>query len=214
MNILIEQHVCPSIAFFHLVCASKGEVRLEYWANYNKRSYRNRIHLITPQGRRLYSLPLVKGKNQSTQIRTVQLSYDEPWQDQLWRSIKTHYGSAPYFDHYSERVRQWVFYSPPTLIDYSWHLLNQICKTLDIEVNWTCSVDYLSAPSDEVNDLRNTITPFVHFEHPNHARGYELPLKEKDNPSILDALFHLGPETKLFLYNMRLSSQIRTDVLS
>jgi hypothetical protein len=99
-------------------------------------------------------------------------------------------------------------------MDYSWHLLSEICRTLDLEVGWTCSTEYLSETDDEVYDLRNTINPFVHFEHQDYARGFELPYEEKDNPSILDALFHLGPETKLFLYNMRLSSQIRTDVLS
>ena len=197
-----------------MACLSDGEVRLEYWENYNKRSYRNRIHLITPQGRRLYSLPLTKGKNQGTSIRSVRLSYEEPWQDQLWRSIKTHYGSAPYYDHYSDMVKEWIFYSPDTLIEYSWHLLHEICKALDLDLPWTCSTDYVKNTTEDVLDLRNTVSPFIHFEHPFYSRGYKLAPLEADNPSILDAIFHLGPETKLFLLNMRLSSQIRTDVLS
>jgi len=77
-------------------------VTLEACENYQKGSTRNRCHIAGPNGEQMLSVPLVKGKHQRTPIREVRIAYDEPWQRQHWRSIRTAYGNAPFFEHYAD----------------------------------------------------------------------------------------------------------------
>lgn len=91
----------PSMHWFSRLW-NQSSITLEACENYQKGSARNRCHIAGPNGVQMLSVPLVKGKHQRTPIREVRIAYDEPWQRQHWRSIRTAYGNAPFFEHYAD----------------------------------------------------------------------------------------------------------------
>lgn len=91
----------PPVAWFSLLWRVE-KVTLEACENYQKGSLRNRCYLAGPNGVQRLSIPLETGKHQQRPVRDVRIAYDEDWQRQHWRSIRTAYGNAPFFEHYAD----------------------------------------------------------------------------------------------------------------
>ncbi len=103
MSMLLSLHYLPGVDWLTLAC-NNPDVLLEAHENYQKGSLRNRCQIAGPNGIQRLSIPLAKGKHQQTPIRDVRIANDEPWQRLHWRSIKTAYGMAPYFEHYADEL--------------------------------------------------------------------------------------------------------------
>ena len=156
--LLLETQYLPSIAWCSAVWQEKI-VALDAAEHYQKGSLRNRCHIAGPNGPQRLSIPLIKGKHQQTPIRGVRISYDIPWQRQHWRTIKTVYGNAPFFEHYADDLRlfyerRWEF-----LFDYNFDFQALILKK---NFGWTGDFVFQSEyfPSGEWSqgrDLRDEI---------------------------------------------------------
>lgn len=109
----------PPVSWCQCAVAA-GELVLEAHEHYQKGSWRNRCEIAGPNGRQLLSVPLVKGKNSKMPIRDVRIAYDEPWQRQHWRSIRTAYGSAPFFEHYAHEL--FAFYEKKYIFLFDFNL--------------------------------------------------------------------------------------------
>ena len=182
--------------------AWKGEqVALEACDHYQKGSLRNRCYIAGPNGIQRLSIPLVKGKNQQTPIRDVRISYDEAWQRLHWRSIRTAYGNAPFFEHYADRIIR--FYEKPYrfLFDYNLDFLEFIFRE---NLGWTGRFSLTDAyvPPGELppeTDFRN-VFPADSNAAPSWfaQRRYAQVFMEKSgfipNLSVLDLLFCCGKQ--------------------
>lgn len=113
----------PSVAWLSLLYRSE-EVMLEACENYSKGSLRNRCYLAGPNGVQRLSIPLETGKHQQKPIREVRIAYDEPWQRQHWRSIRTAYGNAPFFEHYADELRPFFEKHFDFLFDFNLEILH------------------------------------------------------------------------------------------
>lgn len=127
MTPLLSLAYLPPVAWCSIAWKAETVV-LEAAENYQKSSLRNRCYLAGPNGIQRLSIPLVKGKHQQTPIRDVRISYDEPWQRLHWRSIKTAYGNAPFFEHYADELIRFYERSYPFLFDYNLDLLRFILQ--------------------------------------------------------------------------------------
>ena len=112
----------PSVPWFSILW-SQPTIVLEACEHYQKGSTRNRCHIAGPNGEQRLSIPLVKGKHQQTPIREVRIAYDEPWQRQHWRSIRTAYGNAPFFEHYADGLVPFFERRVEFLFDLNWEVL-------------------------------------------------------------------------------------------
>src|SRR4051812_2271477 len=72
---------------------------LEHEENFVKASGRNRSRIAGPNGLQTLSIPLEGGRDHHRKYREVKISYQSDWQKIHWQSIRTAYGSAPYFEH-------------------------------------------------------------------------------------------------------------------
>jgi len=102
-KVIIELQVLPPISVMSLLM-KHDTIILEGYETYQKRSYRNRLHIVDAQGKQVVSIPLVKGKHEQQSIRDVQISYDTAWDVSFIRLIKAAYGSAPYFEYYYDDI--------------------------------------------------------------------------------------------------------------
>jgi len=195
---IIELHFLPSIAWFSLF--SKYDCEIESFESYRKGSYRNRCHILGPNGLQRLTVPLKKGKN-NLRIKEVELAYDMPWQKNNWNSIQTAYGKSPFFEYYEDDLKA-VFLTPKEfLFDYNIDLIKVIIESLDLDLDLKFTHDFQKTPT-EILDFRNQITP---KKIPNDVKlvAYEQVFEAKygfvKNLSILDLLFCKGPESVLIL---------------
>jgi hypothetical protein len=134
----------PPVSWFSAVRASSGVV-LEACENYHKGSWRNRCAIAGPNGMQLMSVPLLKGKHQQKPIREVRISYEMPWQRQHWRSIKTAYGNAPFFEHYADDLRPFFEKQPSFLFDLNLEWLHFFCTKWKWPLQTTFTEQYYPA---------------------------------------------------------------------
>lgn len=116
---LLETRYFPSISWCAAVWPEQ-KAGLDAAEHYQKGGMRNRCHIAGPNGLQRLSIPLEKGKHQQTPIRDVRISTAEPWQRQHWRSIRTAYGNAPYFEHYADEVAR--FFERPFIFLFDLNL--------------------------------------------------------------------------------------------
>lgn len=119
-----------------------GRVVLDAHENYQKGTLRNRYYIAGPNGPQRLSIPLVKGKNQQQNIREVRIAYDEPWQRQHWRSIRTAYGNAPYWDFFSDALATFFDKKYLFLFDFNLELLQWWLKESSLTLQVALTEQY------------------------------------------------------------------------
>ncbi|MCB0571031.1 MAG: WbqC family protein [Phaeodactylibacter sp.] len=204
---LLELHYLPSIQYFSKL-AHYPTVYIEQQEHYQKGSYRNRCHIVGANGPLRLSVPLQQGKNEQQQIRDVRIAYKEPWRQQHWQSIRSAYGSAPYFDHYADRLSPFFTSRYDTLFELSWALLQAICGMIPLSVGLLLTETYIAEAPGGIIGLRDTIHPKAHRGKPDPhflPAFYPQVFEEKHgflpNLSILDLLFCTGPQAAIILEN-------------
>ncbi len=185
------------------------EVYIEACENYQKGSPRNRCHIAGPNGVQRLSIPLLKGKHQQTPVREVRIAYDEPWQRQHWRTIKTAYGNAPFFEHYADAIAPFYERRYEFLFDYNFDLLIFILQkklgwkgsfALTQEwlppEKWKSATDLREAFSGEPSGWPDWFSPIRYPQVFEERQGF-LP-----NLSVLDLLFCCGKMSGEVLWNL------------
>lgn len=188
----------PSVSW----CAAAWKsdvVHLEACENYQKGSLRNRCYIAGPNGVQRLSIPLAKGKHQQTPVREVRIAYDEPWQRQHWRSIRTAYGNAPFFEHYADELAVFYEHRFEFLFDFNLAILTHVFQK---KFGWKGQFVLTEAwvpPAIPVSaaDLRQAFSGEQH-EWPAwfHPARYAQVFAERTgfipNLSVLDLLFCCG----------------------
>jgi hypothetical protein len=206
-EILLEsQYLAPIQYYTKLLKYSK--VCIEQHENYSKGSFRNRTQIITANGLLCLSIPLVKGKHQQKDIRAVQIDYSQDWQQVHWRSIRTAYGRAAYFDYYAESLLQFYEKKYDLLFDFNIDLQNFILSALQIPVDLSFSSNFKLEYEEDLVDFRGKISPKSYHNasdwDPEFVAAYYPQVFEDRhgfvaNLSILDLLFCCGPEAIIYL---------------
>ncbi|RYF87557.1 MAG: hypothetical protein EOO03_10530 [Chitinophagaceae bacterium] len=130
--IIASLHYNPCISFFAALINQTGLV-LEACENYQKQSYRNRCHILTNQGVKPLIVP-VQHTEKKILIREVKIDYSQRWADIHWRSVRSAYGSAPYFVYYADALEEVYRSRPEFLFDFNLALLKRYLKLMDIDI--------------------------------------------------------------------------------
>ena len=196
---VFESQYLPSIAWCAAVWPQE-RILLEANESYRKGSFRNRCHISGPNGMQRLSIPLLKGKHQQMPIREVQISYQEPWQRQHWRSICAAYGSAPYFEHYKDDLSAFYEQQVPYLFDWNLELLKFILiKKMGWKGEFACTEDFVIPDSPrQPHDFRDSVRP-AHvapdwFFPARYGQVFQERFGFMENLSVLDLLFCCGKQ--------------------
>lgn len=187
-------YLAPVAWFQQLI--GRQEVWIEREENFPKSTCRNRCEIATANGRKTLSIPLEGGRDHHQLYKDVQISYQNNWQRIHWNSIRSAYGSAPFFEHYAERFENFYEVHHQSLFNFNLELLKTTLAILHIDSpTLKFTTVYKSNPGD-MEDLRNcqiisTPTPVETSYHQVFEDRYGfLP-----NLSVIDLIFNMGPES-------------------
>ena len=198
-RIILSSHYFPCIAYFaHLV--RYPNIIIDTGEHFLKQSYRNRCIIYTSNGPLALSIPVVK-KNKMP-MKDVLIDVKEDWKKNHWRAISSAYNSSPFFEFYCDDLKEVFFKEYSSLTNLNKALIEHICNELGIIKNVITSETYITIKDSEL-DLRSTLNPKKTFEgsdtYPRYIQIFEAKYGFQSNLSILDLLFHEGPESLNYL---------------
>lgn len=175
---------------------------IEHCENYQKKSYRNRCRISSPNDIVLLTVPLASGKNSKCPIAEVTISYEVDWIEAHHQSLLACYGKSPYYEYYIDDLLEILHRNYEKLIDLNTALTAYIVKYLDIETGVAPTAEYQKSVNNQTIDLRR-------YDYLNRSKldieavSYEQVWSDRhdfrSDLSILDLLFCKGPEGILFL---------------
>lgn len=204
---VIEAHYLPSIEYFCALLPYQT-IRLEAFEHFQKQTYRNRAYILGANNIQSLTIPVIKG-NSKVVVKDLKIDNSQRWNSEHWRSIKSAYGRAPFFEYFSDYFQ--AAYASPTeyLLDFNEQLLT-ICLEL-LQLKKTC--DRTSAFDLELksgpDDHRGMITPkkdYISREYFSPAAYIQVFGKNfVPNLSVIDLLMNEGPNAGSILLKSKKS---------
>ena len=199
---IIESQYFGQISFWALFIQSEHFI-VEQNEHYQKRSFRNKTIIGTGNGPMTLSVPLKSGKHHQTNIRDVQISYDENWPKSHWLSIRSAYGNAPYFEYYADDFKSLFHQRPQYLFDWNLMTLRNIKRLLQIDKTMYFSSSFYHVVQG-TEDYRDYFKPGEKHKYKldmqiRYGQVFEDRFGFNPTLGILDLLFCTGPEAILLL---------------
>ncbi|MCB0143354.1 MAG: WbqC family protein [Caldilineaceae bacterium] len=224
---ILQSNYIPWKGYFDLINLVDEFILLDT-VQYTRRDWRNRNKIKSPDGLLWLTIPIhVKGRfAQRIGEATIQ---DETWAERHWKTLQHCYARAPYFDLYAECIHElYLTANSSSLSQVNYRFITAICDLLDIAtpITWAqadpglqkserlvylCqragATDYLSGPAAQAYiDDRSFAEAGISLSYMDYA-GY--PSYEQLYPpfepgvSVLDLLFHTGPQAHRYMKSFR-----------
>ncbi len=215
-RLILPSAYLPSISYVSAIFRSyieKGDVVIDRYENYVKRSQRNRAQIMTAQGVMDLTVPVHNANTPRQPMHTIKIDNSKRWQHQHWIAIKSAYKSSPYFDHYEPYFEPIFKQEWCSLTELNEALLKIILKLLNIDSNIEKSTIYIESSENDI-DLRKKVSKESSKESSKNSELFQtsedLQIKEyiqvfedrqpfAPNLSIIDLLLCEGPAATTFL---------------
>src|SRR5690554_305930 len=183
-------------ALFHAECA-----KIEIHDKYQKQSYRNRCVIGGANGAMTLSIPIEKTDREHASMKDIRVSEHGNWRHLHWNAIISAYNSTPFFPYYEDDFRPFFEKRRHFLHDFNEELRVLVCRLLGIETDIAYTSEYVKNAAADCIDLREAIHPKreSHFEAPPYYQVFSEKHGFQPNLSIIDLLFNLGNEARLYL---------------
>lgn len=174
-------------------------VVIENHENYLKQTYRNRYEILGPNGKLPLSLP-IKG------IGIEKVPYSEvkmdgsSWEQIHIRSLNTAYNSSPFFEHYKDDLFALFENHQNRLFEFNLAAHRLICTWLGEPKESVFTSRFEKQPE---NDWRAKFKPSKQsFDHEGYDQVFSEKMAFTPNLSVLDVIFNLGPESRIYLRSL------------
>lgn len=190
------------------VAVQSSSLKLEIQETFPKQTYRNRCNIATATGILSLTVPVKRVNGNHTKTCEIQIDNSKNWQQLHWKSIITAYNQSPYLLFYRDLLEPLFVKKFAFLVDLDHEFLNVLLKILNInflEIFYTH--DYTK--SDDFIDLRNSFHPKKNTSIftgilPRYIQVFEAKQGFISELTILDLLFNIGPDAKLYLLELEL----------
>lgn len=171
-----------------------------------KQSYRNRCRLLTAQGPYDLSIPVKHGDGK-IKMKDVRIDYRQKWTSHHWRTIRSSYGKAPFFEHFGPMFQEIYEKRIVFLLDLNLEFFSLCQKLLSLDIGLEKTLRYVGEAPAEIQDWRSKIHPKKQLENNTiyKACNYNQIFGKKfvGNLSIIDLLFCEGPGSGVVLQKCR-----------
>lgn len=221
---IIQSCYVPWKGFFDLIGRCDEYVILDS-VQFAKRHWHNRNRIKGPDGIRWLTIP-VASKGRFTQtIDAVEIV--EPWAERHWRSLAAAYGRAAHFAALGSRVRSWyeAVADERSLTVVNLHFLHAVLSELGLTVRVTRDRDYAptGTKTERLLEICRAAGATHYLSGPSARSYFDEDLFARagiavewmtygpysvypqgvgafvNDVSILDLLFHLGPDARSFI---------------
>ena len=185
-KVIITPVLFPEMGWIKLL-EDASTIYIDGTERFQKQTSRSRYSIATSAGPLMLTVPVKQGK---TQLKTgeVLISYEEPWARKHLRSIKTAYGSAPYYIYYADELEDLLQQPHERLLDLQMQMLGWLLKCFRkscMVLEWTD----LNLP-ENIIDLRfQEIKPVSPYPQVFDSQNGFL-----QGMAAFDYLFNEGPE--------------------
>lgn len=180
------------------------QLLLEANENYQKRSFRNRCVIDSPRGALTLSIPLSKGKNEQMPIKEVLISYDTDWQRLHVQSLRSSYGSAPFFEHIIDDLENIYAQKHKFLFDLNLAAWSWVVDFMELDIAISTTKTYQSTIAEpHIIDKRNQLKANNYQKINPPVNQYAQVFNEShefiSNLSVLDLIFCTGKASLTYL---------------
>lgn len=129
--VILQPSYIPWRGYFHQI--AKADLFIFYDdVQYDKRGWRNRNRIKTPNGTRWLTIPVhSKGAQiESIPICDIKISWEKNWAQDHWRTIQTSYAHAPFFSTYRSIIEGFYQQQPEFLADFTIDTTMQLTRLL------------------------------------------------------------------------------------
>lgn len=198
---ILSSNYFPCIAYFGILLKHES-ILLDIGEHYVKQSYRNRAIIYTSNGGLALSVPVIR--RNKTAVKDVLLDSRTDWKKNHWRAISSAYNSSPFFEFYEHDLKNVFFEDYENLVELNYALIRHLCSEIGINKKLNTSESFIEA-NEISTDYRHVLDAKNPTNGSNHFERYIQIFENKHgfirNLSILDLLFHEGPETLNYLKN-------------
>ncbi len=183
---------------YYSALLKRQSITFEIKEHFSKQTYRNRTCILSANGPLNLSIPVVKTGGKMP-IEEVRISYREHWQKDHWNALHSAYGSSPYFEYYDYLFEGMFAKKVDLLLDFNLQIHKTILYCLDLELEHQLSKEFNALgdvdPRIAFNSKGKNLveTTFPSYYQTFSKQGFVADL------SILDLLFNLGPEARVYL---------------
>jgi hypothetical protein len=185
----------PPLSWYHLAYSPGSTATIEVHDNYIKQSIRNRILLANSSGPWDLTLPVHRRNADSRLIRDI-IFTDQMNPQFILKNIKTAYGSAPFYIHFEDSLTELLNRcgNPgDSLLAFNIATIRWVESELGLSQTPTSS----SFIKDYDSDLRHKSSLISNdWVYKPYPQVFEDRNGFISGRSILDAIFHGGPEAK------------------
>ena len=183
-------------------------IELEAKEFYQKRSYRNRSLISSPNGALNLSVPLLKGKNNALPMDEVSIAYHDNWEKKICRAIQSSYGKTAFFQHYFDELEDIFKSQPSTLLDLNTRILKWLLEgyQIDCDLKYTKSYQEAELLDPQITDFRNLIqankqSEDLNFHELPYPQVFEGKIGFLKQVSAIELLFTQGPQGIFHIQN-------------
>jgi WbqC-like protein family len=202
-SILTDLHYLPSLEYFCALYPFE-KIVLERHEHFVKQSYRNRCYINTSQGKQMLIVPVTE-KHGKVSVGEIKIDHTQKWQNNHWRAIESAYRKAPFFEFYSDELKDIIYKNHELLFELNKDLLSFCLRTMKIKTELSESVSFEKTHDGAILDLRGQISAKTSYDTRTfyHAVPYQQVFGNGfvSNLSFLDLLFCEGPNSLKIIDN-------------
>jgi hypothetical protein len=185
-----------NISYYKDICAKK-ELVFEINDFYLKQTNRNRLVILSANGKQELTIPVVKINGSKTISKDIKIVPSTDWKKDHWRAILSSYKHAPYFEHYESEIYHLIHDKHIFLIDLTLQSHQLIRKWLNLPIEDTLTTEFTPY---KLVDFRVGHTDHPYTSEYSYIQVFNDKIPFQENLSTLDAILNLGPMArKLFL---------------
>ncbi|HIE15431.1 MAG TPA: hypothetical protein EYP69_00740 [Bacteroidales bacterium] len=206
-SIILSTAYHPSILYFILL-NSAPHTYIDIYEHYYKQSYRNRCHILSPNGKIALSVPIKKSNKHKTPLCEIEIDYETNWIHNHIKAIETTYYPTPFFEIIYPDILRILNLQPRLLTDINKIFLEYYIDMLGLNILPLYSHAYIENKNNKMQDFRDILHPKKNYsqDYPFLKTPYYQVFLHKfgfiPELSILDLLFHMGSEAGLYIRNL------------